>query len=79
MAELGGHAVQEQPQRFVTALLAAGFPFVGVALATGDDVGGTVPLAGAVEVAGFGRVETWVAGSLGVGTVETFGDHGEHP
>lgn len=79
MAELGGHAVQEQPQRFVAALLAAGFALVGVLPAAGGDVGGALPLAAAVEVAGFGRVEAGVAVSLGVEALETFRGHCEHP
>lgn len=79
MAELGWHAVQEQPQCFVAALLAAGFALVGVLLAAGSDVGGALPLAAAVEVAGFSRVKTRVAVSLGVKTVETFRGHNEHP
>lgn len=63
----------------MAAFLAAGFTLVGVLLAAGSNVGGAVPLAGAVEVAGFGRIKTGVAGSLGVGTVETFWGHCEHP
>ena len=79
MAELSGHAVQEQPQGFVAALLAARFTLVGVLFAAGSDVGGALPLAAAVEVAGFGRVQTGVAVSLGVGTVETFWGHSVDP
>lgn len=72
MAELSGHAVQEHSQGFVAALLAARFPLVGVLLAAGSDVGGALLLAAVVEVAGFGRIKTVVAVSLGIGTVETF-------
>lgn len=79
MAELSGHTIQEQPQRFVAALLAAGFTLVGVLLAAGSDVGGALPLAAAVEVAGFGRIKTGVAVSLCVETVETFWGHCMHP
>lgn len=79
VAKLSGHTVQEQPQRFVAALLAAGFTLIGVLLAAGSDVGRALSLAAAVEVAGFGRVETGVAVSLSVETVETFWGHCEHP
>lgn len=79
MAELRGNAVQEHPQRFVAALLAAGFTLVGVLLAAGSDVSGALLLAAVVEVAGFGRVKTGVAVSLGVRTVETFRCYCEHP
>lgn len=78
MAELRGHAIQEQPQRFVAPLLAACFTLVGV-LAAGSDVGGALPLAAAIEVAGFGRIKTGVAVSFWVETVETFWGHCEHP
>lgn len=79
MAELRGHAVQEQPQRFVAALLAAGFSLVWVLLAASSDVGGALPIAAVVEVASFGRVEAGVAVSFGVDTVETSRGHREHP
>lgn len=79
MAELRGHAVQEQPQRFVAALLAACIALVGVLLAAGSNVGRALPLAAAVEVASFGRVEAGVAVFLWVWTVESFGSHCKHP
>lgn len=63
----------------MAALLAARFALVGVLLVAGSDVGGALPLAAAVEVAGFGRIKTEVAVSLGVETLETFWGHGEHP
>lgn len=75
MAELRVHAIQEQPQRFVAAFLAAGFTLGGVLLAAGSDVGGALPLAAAVEVAGFGCIKAGVAVFLGVETVETFWGH----
>ena len=78
VAKLWGHAVQELPQRFVAALLAAEFPLVGVLLAAGGDVGGALPLAAVVQVARFGRVQTGVAVFLGVDTLETFWGHCEH-
>lgn len=79
MAELWGHTVQEQSQCFVAALLAAGFTLVGVLLAAGSNVGGALPLAAAIEVAGFGRIKTGVAVFLSIKTVETFWGHCEHP
>lgn len=79
MAELRRHAVQEQPQRFVAALLAACIALVGVLLAAGSNVRRTLPLAAAIEVASFGRVEARVAVFLWVWTVESFGSHCEHP
>lgn len=79
MAELRGYTVQEQPQCFVATLLAACFTLVGVLLAAGSNVGKPLPLAAAVEVAGFGSIETGVAVSLGVETMETFWGHCEHP
>lgn len=79
MAELRGHAVQEQPKRFVAALLAAGFTLVGVLLAAGSDVGGALPLAASVEVAGFGRIKTGIAVPLRVEAVETFWGNCVHP
>lgn len=79
MAVLSGHTVKEHPQRFVAALLATGFTLVGVLLAAGGDVGGALLLAAVVEVAGFGRIKTGVAVSLGVRTVETFWCYCVHP
>lgn len=79
VAKLGGHAVQELPQALVAALPVAGFTFVGVPLAAGVDVGGALLLAGAVEVAGFGRVQAGVAGFARIGTVESFRGHRVHP
>lgn len=79
VAELRRHAVQEQPQRLVAALLAARLPLVGVLLVAGRDVGGALPLAAAVEVAGFGRVQAGVAVFFGVDAVEAFRGHREHP
>lgn len=63
----------------MAAFLAADFTLVGVLLAAGSYVGGAMPLAGTVEVAGFGRIKTGIAGSLCVSTVETFWSHCEHP
>lgn len=79
VAELGGDAVQEEAQSLVAALLAARVALVGVLLAAGGDVGRALPLAAAVEVAGFGRVQAWVAVFLRVWTVEGFGSSCEHP
>lgn len=79
MAELGRDAVQEEPQGFVATLLAARVALVGVLLAAGGNVGRALPLAAAVEVAGFGRVQARVAAFLWVGTVEGFGSRCEHP
>lgn len=79
MAELRGHAVQEQPQRFVAALLAACITLVGVLLAAGSNVGRALPLAAAIEVASFGRIKAGVAVFLWVWTVESFRSQCEHP
>lgn len=62
----------------MAALLAARFTLVGVLLAAGSNVGGALPLAATVEVAGFGRVKTGVAVSLCIKTVETFWGRCEH-
>lgn len=79
VGELGGHAVQEHPQRFVAAFLAAGVALVGVLFAASGNVGGALLLAAVVEVAGLGCVQTGVAVSLCVGTVEAFWSDCEHP
>lgn len=79
MAELGRHAIQERPQRFVAALLAARFALVWVLLDAGGDEGGTLPFAATVEIAGFDRVQARVAVPLWIKTVEPFWSHSEHP
>lgn len=79
VAELGWDAVQEEPQCFVATPLAARVALVGVLLAAGGNVGRALLLAAAVKVAGFGRVQTWVAVFLRVRTVEGFGSRCEHP
>lgn len=79
VAELGRDAVQEEPQGFVATLLAASVALVGVLLAAGGNVGRALPLAAAVEVAGFGRVQARVAVFLWVRTVEGFGSRCEYP
>lgn len=78
MTEFRRHTVQEQPQCFVATLLAACFTLVGVLLATGSDVGGALPLAAAIEVAGFGRIKTGVAIFFGIDAMETLWGRGEH-
>lgn len=79
VAELGGDAVQEEPQGFVAALPAAGVALDGVLLAAGGNIGRALPLAAAVEVAGLGRVQARVAVFLWIRTVEGFGGRCEHP
>lgn len=79
VAKLGWHAIQEGPQRFMAALLAARFALVGVLLDADGDEGGALPFAAAVEVAGFDRIEARVAVFLWIKTVEAFWSHREHP
>lgn len=73
VTELGRDTVQKEPQCFVATLLAASVTLVGALPAAGGDVGRALPLAAAVEVAGFGRVQARVAVYLWVRTVEGFG------
>lgn len=79
VAKLGWNAIQEGPQRFVAALLAARFALVGVLLDAGGDEGRTLPFAAAVEIAGFDRVQARVAVLLRIKTVEPLRSHCEHP
>lgn len=79
VAKFGRHAVQEGPQRFVAALLAARFALVGVLLDAGGDEGGTLPFAAAVEIAGFDGVKARVAVFLRIKAVVPLWSHGEHP
>lgn len=79
VAKLGWHTIQEWPQRFVAALLAAAFALVGVLLDAGGDEGRTLPFAAAVEIAGFDSVEARVAVFLRIKTVEPLWSHCEHP
>lgn len=79
VAELGRHAIQERPERFMAALPAAGFTPVGILFDADGDEGGTLPLTAAVEIAGFDCIQTGVAVLLWVETVEPFWCHCEHP
>lgn len=79
VAVLWGHPVQELSQSLVAALPVACFPLVGVSLAAGGNVSRALFLAGAVEVAGFGGIQTGVAVFVSVGTLEAFWGHSVHP
>lgn len=63
----------------MATLLAACFTLVGILLAARSNVGKSLPLTAAIEIAGLGSIETGVAVYLGVETMETFWGHSEHP